>query len=82
MIKYQKLQLWLLENIICSMLTIFAAMSPGFDSAELTAFSTEIVCQLSVENAIAKSAAAANENIDAKHKVTALQNAIVKTILF
>ena len=33
-----------------------------------------------VENAIAKSAAAAKENIEAKHKVTALQNAILKTI--
>ena len=37
-----------------------------------------IFCQLSVENAMAKSAADTNENIEAKHKVTALQKAILK----
>ena len=62
--------------------TIIAAISLGAVTAALRFLLTEIVCQLSVENAIAKSAAAANENMEAKHKVTALQNAIVKTILF
>jgi hypothetical protein len=59
----------------------FATFS-GATSAALYCLLTEIVCQLSVENAIAKSAAAAKENIEAKHKVTALQNAILKTIDF
>ena len=62
--------------------TIFVAITLGLISAALYSLLTDIVCQLSVENAIAKSAAAAKENIEAKHKVTALQNAIVKTILF
>ena len=62
--------------------TIITAISLGAVTAALRFLLTEIVCQLSVENAIAKSAAAANENMEAKHKVTALQNAIVKTILF
>ncbi len=38
----------------------------------------EIFCQLSVENAMANSAAETNEKIEAKHKVTALQKAILK----
>ena len=68
-------------NIIL-LLTIIFAISFGEVTAAFRFLLTDIVCQLSVENAIAKSAAAANENIEAKHKVTALQNAIVKTILF
>ena len=36
-----------------------------------------MVCQLSVENAIAKSAADTNEKIEAKQRVTALQKAIL-----
>ena len=39
-----------------------------------------IVCQLSVENAMAKSAADTNEKIEAKHKVTALQKAILESL--
>ena len=38
---------------------------------------TVTTCQLSVENAIAMRAAATNENMEAKHNVTALQKAIV-----
>ena len=53
-------------------------MSLGSAFAAFNLLLTDMVCQLSVENAIAKSAAAANENMEAKHKVTALQNAIVK----
>ena len=64
------------------LLTIIFAISFGEVTAAFRFLLTDIVCQLSVENAIAKSAAAANENIEAKHKVTALQNAIVKTISF
>ena len=37
-----------------------------------------IFCQLSVENAMANSAADTKEKIEAKHKVTALQKAILK----
>ena len=38
-----------------------------------------IVCQLSVEKAMAKSAADTKEKMDAKHRVTALQKAILET---
>ena len=41
-----------------------------------------IVCQLSVEKAMAKSAADTKEKMDAKHRVTALQKAILETLLF
>ena len=41
-----------------------------------------IVCQLSVENAMAKSAADTNEKMEAKHKVTALQKAILEKSWF
>ena len=47
-------------------------MSHTFNSSRLTM----IVCQLSVENAMAKSAADTKEKMEAKHKVTALQKAI------
>ena len=40
---------------------------------------TMIVCQLSVEKAMAKSAADTKEKMDAKHRVTALQKAILET---
>ena len=39
-----------------------------------------IVCQLSVENAMAKSAADTKEKMEAKHKVTALQKAILESL--
>ena len=66
---------------------IFAAIALSLasfwtGSAALYSSATDITCQLSVENDMAKSAAAANENIEAKHKVTALQNAIVNTTNF
>ena len=38
---------------------------------------TVTTCQLSVENAMAKRAAETNEKIEAKQRVTALQNAMV-----
>ena len=37
-----------------------------------------MVCQLSVEKAMAKSAADTNEKMEAKHRVTALQKAMVR----
>lgn len=43
----------------------------------MTALSTWITSQLSVENAMASKAAENRENIEAKHRVTALQNAMV-----
>ena len=43
----------------------------------MTSRLTVTTCQLSVEKAIAKRAAATKENIDAKHNVTALQKAIL-----
>ena len=43
----------------------------------MSALSTWITSQLSVENAMANRAAENRENIEAKHKVTALQNAMV-----
>jgi hypothetical protein len=48
--------------------------SPSVGAGDVNA----IFCQLSVENAMANSAADTNENIEAKHKVTALQKAILK----
>ena len=53
-------------------------MSLGSLTAAFKLLLTDMVCQLSVANAIAKSAAAAKENMEAKHKVTALQKAIMK----
>ena len=43
----------------------------------MTALSTWITSQLSVENAMASKAAENRENIEAKQRVTALQNAMV-----
>ncbi len=47
----------------------------------MTSRLTVTTCQLSVEKAIASKAAATNENIDAKHNVTALQKAILLSFL-
>jgi hypothetical protein len=69
------------KKIIYAILTIFAAIKSAFFSAAFKTGLTEIVCQLSVANAMAKSAAAANENMEAKHKVTALQNAMMMMII-
>ena len=42
---------------------------------------TVTTCQLSVENAIAMRAAATNENMEAKHNVTALQHVCISCVL-
>ena len=49
----------------------------GVDFTFNFALSTVTNCQLSVEKAMASRAADTNENMEAKHNVTALQNAIL-----
>ncbi len=54
-----------------------------FRSRQLTLMTSRLTvttCQLSVEKAMARSAAATSENIEAKHNVTALQKAIFLSI--
>ena len=47
----------------------------------MTSRLTVTTCQLSVEKAMAKRAAATKENMEAKHNVTALQKAIFNVYL-